>query len=369
MKIALLTSSRADYGIYVSLLKKLQSDPFFDTTLIAFGTHLSRFHGYTLQEIQRDGLAPVHTISTLLVADDQQGIATSYALTAFKFADYWAANCYDIVLCLGDRFEMSAAVQAGIPFGIHFAHIHGGETTLGAIDNIYRHQITLAASLHFTSCDAYAGKVISLTGSRQGVFVTGALSLDELEQFTPVEAGLLYSRFGIAPGPFALVTFHPETVDPQRNPLLAAEMRAALRELSHDMQLVVTMPNADTMGTVFRQELEAVKTESAGRVILVENFGKENYFSAMHHAHLLIGNSSSGILEAASFGKRVVNVGDRQLGRAKSGNVVDVSFNRAAIINATREVMAAGKYTGGNIYYRKGAADAILHALKQYEKL
>jgi GDP/UDP-N,N'-diacetylbacillosamine 2-epimerase (hydrolysing) len=369
MKIAILTSSRADYGIYVPLLKKLQADTFFETTIIAFGTHLSKFHGYTLQEIQRDGFAPVHTISALLSADDQQGIATSYALTALKFADYWAANRYDIVLCLGDRFEMSAAVQAGIPYGIKFAHIHGGETTLGAIDNIYRHQITLAASLHFTSCDAYAEKVISLTGSSERVYVTGALSLDEMEQFVPVEAGLLHSRFGIASGSFALVTFHPETVNPQRNPVLAAEMRAALSELSAELQLVVTMPNADTMGTVFRQELEALKTESAGRVILVENFGKENYFSAMHHAQLLIGNSSSGILEAASFGKRVVNVGDRQLGRAKSGNTVDVPFNNAAIISATRQAIAAGKYEGVNVYYRKGAAASIIQALKQYEQL
>ncbi len=369
MTTAILTSSRADYGIYVPLLKKLQADAFFQPTLVAFGTHLSKYHGYTLQEIQRDGYAPVHTLNSLLVSDDQQGIAGSYALTALKFADYWAANSYDAVLCLGDRFEMSAAVQAGIPFGITFAHIHGGETTLGAIDNIYRHQITLASSLHFTSCEAYAEKVISLTGNPQAVYVTGALSLDEIEQFVPVDAGLLYSRFGIAPAPFALVTFHPETVDPQRNPLLAAEMRAALRELSTDLQLVVTMPNADTMGTVFRRELEALEAETAGRVILVENFGKENYFSAMHYAQLLIGNSSSGILEAASFGKRVLNVGDRQQGRAKGDNVQDVPFAREAILRATREALAAGAYSGANIYYRKGAADAILRALKEYEKL
>lgn len=369
MKTAILTSSRADYGIYVPLLKKLQADPFFEPTLVTFGTHLSKFHGYTLQEILRDGFAPVHTLSTLLVSDDQQGIAGSYALTAMKFADYWAANPCDVVLCLGDRFEMSAAVQAGIPYGITFAHIHGGETTLGAIDNIYRHQITLAASLHFTSCEAYAEKVVRLTGSNQNVYVTGALSLDELEQFVPVDTGTFYSRFGIAAAPFALVTFHPETVEPQRNPALAAEMRAALQELSAELQLVVTMPNADTMGTVYRRELEALKAESDGRVILVENFGKDHYFSAMHHAELLIGNSSSGILEAASFGKRVVNVGNRQEGRAKSENVIDAPFTREGILHATRQAIAAGAYRGGNIYYRKGAADAIIQALKHYEKL
>lgn len=369
MKTAILTSSRADYGIYLPLLKKLRSDACFDPTIIAFGTHLSKFHGYTLEEIQRDAFAPVHTLSSLLAADDQQGIATSYALTALKFADYWAVNRYDMVLCLGDRFEMSAAVQAGIPYGIRFAHIHGGETTLGAIDNIYRHQITLAASLHFTSCEAYAQKVISLTGSAEGVHVTGALSLDELEQFVPVDAGAFYSRFGIPKEPFALVTFHPETVDPGRNPLLAAEMRVALSRLAPELLLVITMPNADTMGTVFRNELEALSRECRGRVILIENFGKENYFSAMHYAQLLIGNSSSGILEAASFGKRVVNVGERQGGRARGNNVADVPFNCDAIVQAVHDLRATGAWTGENIYYRKGAADGIIQVLKQYEKL
>lgn len=369
MKIALLTSSRADYGIYVPLLRMLQADPQFDPVIIAFGTHLSRYHGYTLHEIESDGFAPVHTISSLLVADDPQGIAGSYALTAMRFADYWAGHPYDIVCCLGDRFEMSAAVQAGIPFGIRFAHIHGGETTLGAIDNIFRHQITLAASLHFTSCEAYAEKVISLTGSKAGVYVTGALSLDELEQFTPIESGLFFSRLGIAAGPFALVTFHPETVHPGRNSMLAQAMGSALSDLSRELPLVVTMPNADTMGTLYRKVLEELREMAKGRVILVENFGKDNYFSAMHYASLLIGNSSSGILEAASFGKRVINVGDRQLGRAAGANVVHVPFNSSAIISASREAMKEGHYSDVNIYYRKGAAAAIIQALKQYAKL
>ncbi len=369
MKIGILTSSRADYGIYLPLLKQLWADDFFEPTLIAFGTHLSRFHGYTLDEITRDGFSPVHTISSLLVSDDQQGIANAYALTAMKFADYWAAHPFDWVCCLGDRFEMSAAVQVGIPFGIRFAHIHGGETTLGAIDNIYRHQITLASSLHFTSCAEYAAKVQALTGSADRVLVTGALSLDELDAFVPVDEAAFRSRFGIPDGPFALVTFHPETLHPQRNPALAAEMRRALETLAPTLPLVITLPNADTMGTVYRQELHQLKAACPERVVLVENFGKAYYFSAMHYASLLLGNSSSGILEAASFGKYVVNVGDRQQGRAAGSNVMHAPFYADAILETTRQALAAGTYTGDNIYRRRGAAAAMIQALKQYEKL
>ena len=145
MKIGVLTSSRADYGIYAPLLKKLNTDGYINLEVIAFGTHLSKSHGYTLTEIEKDDYNCIHSISSLISNDDEQSIATSYGLTVLKFADFWRENKYDMIFCLGDRFEMSAAVQAGIPFGLKFAHIHGGETTLGAIDNIYRNQITHAS--------------------------------------------------------------------------------------------------------------------------------------------------------------------------------------------------------------------------------
>src|SRR5690606_5753673 len=145
MRVAVLTSSRADFGIYLPLLNRLKEDPFFQLEIIAFGTHLSKFHGYTLDQIKESGFTTIHEISSLLTNDDEVSIATSFGLTVLKFADFWDKHSYDWVLCLGDRFEMAAAVQAGIPFGVRFAHLHGGETTLGAIDNIYRHQTSLAS--------------------------------------------------------------------------------------------------------------------------------------------------------------------------------------------------------------------------------
>jgi GDP/UDP-N,N'-diacetylbacillosamine 2-epimerase (hydrolysing) len=368
MKIGLLTSSRADYGVYLPLIAELKNDAFFELEIIAFGTHMSKFHGYTLNEIRKDETLNVHEISSLVASDEPQGIATSYALTVQKFADFWATNTFDLVLCLGDRFEMSAAVQAGIPFRARFAHIHGGETTLGAIDNIYRHQITLASVLHFTSAELHTEKVKTLTGSDKNIHTVGALSLDELSVYKPIDKKIFYDRFGLSDD-FALVTFHPETVNADENIRYAGEMKKALVEISRSIQIVVTMPNADTLGTAYRKRLEHLKAAHPDRVILIENFGKENYFSAMHYAKVMVGNTSSGIVEAASFRKYVVNVGERQKGRLQSTNIFEAQFTSEDIIAQTIKAINAGEFTGENIFFRQGAAKKIIKSIKSYENV
>jgi len=366
VKIGVLTSSRADYGIYLPLLLKLKADPFFKLEVIAFGTHLSKFHGFTITEIEQNEYVTVHKISSLLSNDDEQSIATSYGLTAVKFADFWQSNKYDLVFCLGDRFEMSAAVQAGIPFGVKFAHIHGGETTLGAIDNIYRHQITIASILHFTAASSFSEKITELIGSSNGVHIVGSLSLDGIESFKPIEKSLFYDRFKIPYQEFALVTFHPETIATQLNKEYALEMRLALAQIAKKLFLVITMPNADTMGSVYRLEIEKLKNEFPNKVLCVENFGKVNYFSAMKYANLLIGNTSSGILEAASFGKYVVNVGNRQEGRLQSENVLNAYFNSDSILYVVNQVIELGEFKGENLYFKDSAAKRIIDVLKKY---
>ena len=370
MKIGVLTSSRADYGIYLPLLEYLKSDSFFVLEIIAFGTHLSKSHGFSVNTIERDGYERIHRISSLLSNDDEQSISTSYGLTVLKFTDFWVANTYDLVLCLGDRFEMSAAVQAGIPFGIKFAHIHGGETTLGAIDNIFRHQITLASVLHFTAADDFKEKIITLLGRDDGVFVVGSISLDNIEFFEPLEKQEFYEMYSLPNEDYALVTFHPETVGSERNYLFAAEMKKALEQLSKDLYLVISMPNADTLGSIFREEMIKLKSNYPKRISLIENFGKINYFTAMHYAKLLLGNTSSGIIEAASFGKYVVNVGDRQKGRAQSSNVIDSPFYADTIFQAVQKVEGLGIFKGENIYHKNGVVIAIVKYIKQfYESL
>jgi GDP/UDP-N,N'-diacetylbacillosamine 2-epimerase (hydrolysing) len=366
MRIGVLTSSRADYGIYLPLLLKLKTDPFFELEIIAFGTHLSKFHGFTITEIEQNEYNTVHKISSLLSNDDEQSITTSYGLTVVKFADFWQSNKYDLVFCLGDRFEMSAAVQAGIPFGVKFAHIHGGETTLGAIDNIYRHQITIASILHITAASSFSEKIIELIGSSNGVHTVGSLSLDGIESFKPIEKSLFYNRFKIPNQEFALVTFHPETISTQSNEEYALEMRLALAQIAKSLFLIITMPNADTMGSVYRKEIAKLKEEYSDSILLVDNFGKGNYFSAMYYSKVLIGNTSSGIIEAASFGKYVVNVGDRQKGRLQSSNVLNAKFDSDDMFEKTMVALNMGEYCQGNLYEKEGTAQEIITVIKKY---
>jgi GDP/UDP-N,N'-diacetylbacillosamine 2-epimerase (hydrolysing) len=366
MKIGVLTSSRADYGIYLPLLQLLKTDSYFQLEIIAFGTHLSKTHGYTLSHIENDGYQTIHEIPSLGADDSTKGIAQSYGNTVIKFAEFWQSNTFDLVFCLGDRFEMSAAVQASIPFGVALVHIHGGETTLGAIDNIYRHQITLASKIHFVSTTDYKAKVKQLIGRSQHIYDVGALSLDNIGNFQPLEKVSFLKTFQIKNEDYALVTFHPETVAVDSNRTYAMHMRNALAQLSEKLNIVVTMPNADTLGSVYREQLHELKKEHPDQILLVENFGKVNYFSAMHYAKLLIGNTSSGIIEAASFHKYVINVGSRQKGRAHGENVFDVEFDSKKIVEKTNEVLKLSNFVNDNIYYKSNTAASIIKTIKQY---
>ena len=369
MKIGILTSSRADFGIYEALIDELILEDTIKIEIIAFGTHLSKLHGYTLSTIKNKYKVKVHQISSLIVNDNEVSIASAYGLTLLKFADFWNLNKYDLVFCLGDRYEMSAAVQAGIPFGVKFAHIHGGETTLGATDNIYRHQISLASNLHFTSASKFKSRVAELIESDQYIFNVGSLSISNIKNFIPLIKEEFFLKFKIENRPYCLITFHPETNAFEENKVFALEMKKSLIELSNQINLVITMPNADTMGTVYREQLILLKEEKGGKVFLIENFGKENYFSAMHYASFLLGNTSSGIIEAASFNKYVVNVGNRQEGRAQSENIINTAFNSIDILNAIDTCVKLDEYKGGNIYYKEHTAKSIVKIIKKkYEK-
>ena len=366
MKIGILTSSRADYGIYLPLLKKMKTDSFFNIEVIAFGTHMSKFHGYTVKQIEDDGYKKIHKISALISNDDEQAIATSYALTALKFADFWQTNKFDLIFSIGDRFEMNAAVQAGIPFGVKFAHVHGGETTLGAFDNIYRHQITLASSIHFSAAKLFSSKIINLIGDSDHVHTIGALSLNDISEFKPLKKADFYNRFNILQDDFALITFHPETISPNLNISHANEMRMALEFLTTKLFLVITMPNADTLGSIFRNEIVKLINQFPDKITVIENFGKENYFTAMYYSKLLIGNTSSGILEAASFEKYVVNVGDRQKGRLQSDNIYNAKFQKDSIVDAVSQALTKGSFKGNNKYYQNDSASQIISLLKSF---
>lgn len=364
-KIAVLTSSRADYGIYLPLLRKLELNDSFDLRIIAFGTHLSRFHGFTIDQIVKDGFTIDHQVETVLASDTEQGVADSMALTMQKFSAIWSCekNNYDLVFCLGDRYEMFAAVAAAVPYNIKFAHIHGGETTLGAIDNKFRHCLSLFSNYHFTATKDYADRVSSIIGSEENVYNVGALSLDNINDIDLYSKEDFLSVFGIDINKESvLVTFHPETVSVDENKKYVEELIAALDKL--DYQIIITMPNTDTMGNMMRKEYENFIAQKSN-VIGIESFGTKGYFTCMKHSKFLLGNTSSGIIEAASFGKYVINVGNRQEGRAISPNIIQVSPDKTQILKACEKVKELGDYEGENIYHQKDVAEGIISILKR----
>jgi len=365
IKIGVLTSSRADYGIYLPLLKKLKKDKQIELTIIAFGTHLSKIHGHTISEIIAAEFEKIDTIESLLISDSANGIASSYALTATKFAEYWKYNKdYDLVFALGDRYEMAAAVTASIPYKIKFAHIHGGETTLGAIDNIYRHSISLTSYYHFVSTAQFGQRLERLLDIPENIHHIGSLSLENIVDLNLLTIDEFNEKWNIDLSIEAiLVTVHPETVNYKLNEGYCKELINSLKVLSNKYQLIITMPNADTSGLIYRNSLEKLAKENRA-IKLIENFGTQSYFTCMKYSKLVLGNSSSGILEAASFNKYVINIGDRQKGRLTNLNVIHVPFITEQILE--QAINYVGKiYNGVNIYYKAKPSEQIINIIKQ----
>ena len=253
MRIAVLTSSRADFGIYLPLLNQLESDSFFELEVIAFGTHLSKNHGYTIDEIKRSNFSTVHQVETPLQNNNAVDITKNIGATISIFADFWSRNRYDYIIALGDRYEMFAAVTATTPFVCKVAHLHAGETTLGAIDNIYRHAISLMSQLLFVSTDIYKAKAIEINPDAQ-TYNVGALSVENLKKIDFLDVESFKSKFNIDLSlPTILCTFHPETVNLEKNITYIHELLSAFSELMKKYQVVITLPNADTIGDQIKE--------------------------------------------------------------------------------------------------------------------
>lgn len=367
IRVGVLTSSRADFGIYLPLLKALQKEEAFHLELIVFGTHLSKFHGYTVEQIEREGFKIAKRIESLLLGDTPSAIASAYGLTALKFAEYWQENeqSFDVVFALGDRFEMAAAVAASIPFGIKIAHLHGGETTLGAIDNIYRHSISLASQWHFVAAKPFAKRLNQLLDDEKAsIYNVGSLSLENLKNIDFLSIEAFKNKWQIDLNiKTILVTVHPETVAYQKNLAYCEETIKALEQLANEFQIVITMPNADTAGMVFREAFETLAKKQQS-IKIIENFGTQSYFTCMKYAKLMVGNTSSGIVEAASFQKYVLNLGERQKDRLCGENVIHVPFNHDLIVKNTLEY-ATKEYNGENIYFKSNPSEIIIQILKK----
>lgn len=363
MRIGILTSSRADYGYYKPLLSAFQENHSIDLKIIAFGTHLSEKHGLSKNQIIKDGFNIHHELNTLLNEDLPENIAFSFAETNKLFAEFWKKNQFefDWILALGDRYEMAAAVISSIPFQLNIAHFYAGETTEGAIDDIYRNQITLVCKKHFVSLPIYKKRVQELIGKEGDVEVIGNLSLHNLIDFEFLSLEEFYNLWNIDLNkPTILITFHPETVNYNANFEYSNTVFDALTYLSRFYQLVITMPNADTNASIYRTVFENLRKKHKN-VYLIENFGTKSYFTCMKFSKCILGNSSSGIVEAASFGRYAVNVGDRQKGRFAPENVLHVPFDSNLMCRAVESV-SDKSFNKENPFFKENAIELIVNS-------
>ncbi len=365
LRVGVLTSSRADFGIYLPLLRALKIDQFFDVEIIAFGTHLSYLHGYSVKHILEEGFEKIVNIESSVVGDSQETISTSIGLTCIKFASFWETkrDAYDYVFCLGDRFEMFAAVISSIPFNINLIHLHGGEKTLGAIDNKFRHSISHAARIHFTSTSEYENRLRLMLDEIDNIHNVGALSLDTLTDIKLLDSKEFLETWDIDMElPTILVTIHPETnSNLEKNKEYAILISNLINKLTQ-FQFVLTMPNADSYGNLIRSIFNEMLI--GPNIKIVENFGTLGYFSCMALSRLVLGNSSSGIIEAASLHKYNINLGKRQEGRIKSPNNIDMDFEIDLIEKKILEIMKAPNYYGVNSYWNGRATNKIINLLK-----
>jgi UDP-hydrolysing UDP-N-acetyl-D-glucosamine 2-epimerase len=335
--IGLATTSRADYGIYRPLLDAIQNDPELRLRLLVSGMHLSPEYGLTVREIEGDGYEIAERVEVLIASDTAEAISKSMGLGVISFAQVFSRWRPDILIVLGDRFEMHAIALAALPFKIPIAHLSGGELTEGAIDDVLRHSLTKLSHLHFVSTQEYAHRVIQLGEEPWRVVVSGEPGLDNVRTLKLLSRSEIEARFEVQiDRPFLLVTYHPVTLEYEQTEWQIDELLAAL--LKTRLPVIFTWPNADMGNQIIRAKLEQfVAANSSSR--LVANFGIQAYFSVMNLAAAMVGNSSSGIVEASSFQLPVVNVGTRQHGRVRPRNVIDVGYGRDQIAAGIQQAL------------------------------
>jgi UDP-hydrolysing UDP-N-acetyl-D-glucosamine 2-epimerase len=367
--IGVVTAARSDYGIYRPLLGLIDRDPELRLALIACGMHMSPEFGLTVRDIEADGFVPDERIDMLVSSDGPAGTALSMGLGICGFAQALRRLKPDILVVLGDRYEMFAAAAASVPFLIPLAHIHGGERTEGAIDEQFRHAITKMSHLHFAATEEYGRRLAQMGEEPWRICVSGAPGLDGILAAELPGRGEMLDRLGTdLTRPTLLVTFHPVTREVADTGAQVREVLAALD--GSGLDVLMTCPNADPAGREIMAMLQdRVSTRPHWR--LVPNLGSRLYYGAMRYCAAMVGNSSSGIIEAPSFALPVVNIGSRQQGRLRAGNVIEAEPRREDVLAAIRRAVSDGFRAGlagqANPYGDGRASGRIVERLKGVE--
>lgn len=334
-KVCVVTGSRAEYGLLYWILRDLQSSGEIELQLVVTGMHLAPEFGHTVEEIERDGFRIDRRVEMLLTGDTPVATTKSVGLGVIGMADALDQLKPDIVLILGDRFEMLAVAQASLLLNLPLAHIAGGDTTEGAFDESIRHAITKMSHLHFVTNPLSAQRVRQLGENPERIFVVGSPGLDHLRRTQLLDRSSLEQALGAPLGERnVLLTFHPVTLEPGESEHQFGELLAALDDAEPESTVWCTRPNADTGGRGLAARLDEWAAERSGRVHVYTSLGQLRYLSLMAHVDVVVGNSSSGLYEAPSFRVPTVDIGDRQRGRLAADSVVHCTAGRADIVAA-----------------------------------
>lgn len=369
-KIAVFTGTRAEYGLLYWLMKEIQASEKLELQLIVSAMHLSPEFGETWKQIEQDGFTIDAKVEMLLSSDTAVGVVKSMGLGTIGFADALDRLRPDVLVVLGDRFEALAVAQAALIMRVPVAHLHGGEITEGAFDDAIRHAITKMANLHFVAAEPYRQRVIQMGEAPTSVFDVGAIGLDQVRRGPRMELHELSTSLGLAlREPYLLVTYHPVTLF-EEDP--AESFRALLAALDRfpGYQVILTYPNADNGGRMIIPMLEEYAQSQPDRVFAIPSLGFRRYLSALSKAAAVVGNSSSGIIEAPAFGVPTVNIGARQLGRLAADSVLHCQPTRGAIEQALAKALAPefAKHCRCvlNPYGQGNAAAEIVKVLESY---
>jgi len=368
-KICVVTGTRAEYGLLYWLMKEIQGDADLELQTIATGMHLSPEFGLTYRQIEEDGFKIDRKIEMLLSSDTPVGISKSMGLGIISLAEAYADLKPDIVVLLGDRFEVFSAASAATISRVPIAHLHGGEATEGLIDEPIRHSISKMSHLHFTAAEEYRRRVIQMGESPARVFNVGGLGIDNIKKLTLLDRDEFEDSidFKLSQKNF-MITFHPVTLEHATAREQFQNLLDALDELD-STRFIFTKPNADTEGRVIIKMIDDYVSINSHKAIAFVSLGQLRYLSAMRFVDGVVGNSSSGLAEAPTFKIGTINMGDRQRGRMKANSVIDCEPTKGSILSAIRELYSEAfqdklKNTK-NPYGEGGAAKKIKKILKE----
>ena len=367
-KICVATGSRADYGLLHGVLQQISSDPSFELHLIVTGSHVAPQFGETRHEIEADGIPILTVVPVVLENGTPQEIASAMADIFLDVVKALQADPPEIVVVLGDRTEIFAVAQAAWVCRVPLAHIHGGETTEGAMDDAARNAITMMAQLHFAAAAPYAERIVRMGRDPEFVHNVGALGVDNIVHHTPCKRDVFFRQVGMAPADLLfLVTYHPVTME-MDNGLHGIESLCAALDNFKDAAIIITGVNADIGNTHVQACIDVFAKRRQQNVIVCASLGRNLYASALYHADVVIGNSSSGIIEAPAAQTPTVNIGTRQTGRLKAASIIDCGDNAQDIAASIQRALSSeflATASSTPLPYGKGdAASSIIQVLQ-----